>query len=226
MAVAFRKASEQCGVERNRRTRIDRIDAVLFVDHRALGDTPRAFAPFHTIEEAAEAHRVDFDAVEARAHVDRHARLRDRASPLDFRDCAAQEMLRTRSLAEGGLTGCDKSFEAAVEPGCGHRGPGVRGRAQLVPVPGVARERPTLHERGNRKLVLQIRHALTRARCPPCEAAPSIFRPRRARRLRSRRAPCAGSFRYPAPTPHATSPSAWRGSPPPARGPRTRPPCV
>src|SRR5258708_20410114 len=124
-------------------------------------------------------------------------------------------MLRTRSLAEGGLTGCDKSFEAAVEPSRGHRGPGVRGRAQLVPVPGVARERPTLHERGNRKLVLQIRHALTRARCPPCEAAPSIFRPRRARRLRSRRAPWPGPFPHPPPAPPPPPPPPLADPPPP-----------
>src|SRR2546430_5500836 len=122
-------------------------------------------------------------------------------------------MLRARSLAEGGLAGFDEILESPVEPGRGHRGPRVRGRAQLAPVSGVARERPVLHERGNRKLVLQIRHALTRARFPPCEAAPSIWPPRRARTTRSRRTPCAGCDRCPSRGANARRPSAWRDPP-------------
>src|SRR5207248_9316214 len=62
-----------------RSIRIDRVDAVLLVDHRAPRDPPRAVALLHPVEEAAAAHRVDFDAVEPRAHVDRHAGLRDRS---------------------------------------------------------------------------------------------------------------------------------------------------
>src|SRR2546428_400571 len=125
MAVAFRKAREQRRVERDLRTRIDRVDAVLLVDHRASRDAPDAFALLDPVEEAAGAHRVDFDAVEQGAHVDRHAGLRDRASALDFRDGAAQEMPRARSLSPGRLAGFDERVEAAVEPGRGHRGSGV-----------------------------------------------------------------------------------------------------
>src|SRR5438034_1369467 len=213
MPVAFRKAREKLWVERDPGVRIDRVDAVLLVDHRALCDPPRAIALLHPVEEAATAHRIDFDAVQPRAQVDRHAGLRDRTGAPDFRCGAAQEMLRARSLAEGGLAGFDELLESPVEPGRGHRGPRVRGRAQLAPVSGVARERPVLHERGNRKLVLQIRHALTRARFPPCEAAPSIWPPPRGRTPRSRRARCAGSCRCPSRGASALQPSAWRDPP-------------
>src|SRR6266852_504027 len=226
MAVAFRKARQKLRVERDLRIRIDRVDAVLLVDHRALEKAPDAVALLHPVEEAAAAHRVDFDAVELRAHVDRHAGLRDRAIALDFRRGAAQEMLRARSLAEGSFAGFDERVEAAVEPGRGHRGSRVRGRAQPAPVSGVARERPALHERGNRKLVLQIRHALTRARCPPCEAAPSIWRPRRARTTRSRRTPCAGCGRCPFRGANALRPSAWRDPPRRAGARRWRAACA
>src|SRR5882724_5214171 len=69
MAVAFRKARQKLRVERDLRIGIDRVDAVLLVDHRAPCDPPRAVALLHAVEEAAAAHRVDFDAVELRAHV-------------------------------------------------------------------------------------------------------------------------------------------------------------
>src|SRR5712691_637356 len=225
MPVAFRKARQKLRVERDPGIRIDRVDAVLLVDHRAPRDPPDAVALLHPVEEAAAAHRVDFDAVEARAHVDRHAGLRDRASAPDFSCGAAQEMLRARSLAEGSLAGFDESVEASVEPGRGHRGPGVRGRAQLAPISGVARERPVLHERGNRELVLQ-RHALTRARWPPCEAAPSTWPPPRARTPRSRPVRCAGSCRCPSPGANALRPSASRGPPRRAGARRWRAECA
>src|SRR5882672_534236 len=99
VAVALRKTPEQLRVERDPRLRIDRIEAVLLVDHRALGDAPGALALLDPVEETAVAHRVDLDPVEPRAHVDRHARLRDRAIAFDVGCRAAQEMLRPRSLA-------------------------------------------------------------------------------------------------------------------------------
>src|SRR5258706_493977 len=67
MAVALRKASEQLGVETEARLRIDRIDTVFFVDHRALDDPPSAVALLDPVEEAALAHGVDLDSVEPRA---------------------------------------------------------------------------------------------------------------------------------------------------------------
>src|SRR2546423_5638413 len=79
MPVAFGKAREELRVERDLRIGIDRVDAVLLIDHRAPCDPPHALALLHPVEEAAAAHRVDFDAVEPRAQVDRHARLRERA---------------------------------------------------------------------------------------------------------------------------------------------------
>src|SRR6266852_1872471 len=98
MPVTVRKARQKLRVERDLRIRIDRVDAVLLVDHRSPCDPPDAYTLFHPVEESAAAHRVDFDAVELRAHVDRHAGLCDRASAPDFRCGAAQEMLRARSL--------------------------------------------------------------------------------------------------------------------------------
>src|SRR6266545_6934582 len=157
MAVALRKAPEQRQVERNHRARIDRIDAVLFVDHAALRDAPVSPALFHPVEEAAVARRVDLDAVERRADHDRHAGLRDRARSVDLRDGSAEKMLRARSLAPGGLAGFDEVVESSVEPGGGHGRIRVRGRAQLLPVSRVARERPGLRERGDGELILQIR---------------------------------------------------------------------
>src|SRR5882672_10058925 len=52
MAVTLRKASEQLGIERESHLRIDRIDAVLFVDDRALDDAPGAVAFLDAIAEA------------------------------------------------------------------------------------------------------------------------------------------------------------------------------
>src|SRR5713226_8387808 len=101
MAIAFRKAPEQRQVERYHRARIDRIDAVLFVDHAALRDAPASIPLFHPVEEAAVAGCVDLDAVERRADHDGHARLRDRALSVDLSDRSAQKMLRARSPAPG-----------------------------------------------------------------------------------------------------------------------------
>src|SRR5882762_4167516 len=70
MTVTLRKASEQFRIERDPRHRIDRIEPVLLVDHRALGDAPGAPALLDPVEETAVAHRVDLDLVEPRAHAD------------------------------------------------------------------------------------------------------------------------------------------------------------
>src|SRR5712692_1979645 len=157
MAIAFRKAPEQRQVERNHRTRIDRVDAVFFVDHAALENAPASLALFHPVEEAAVARRVDLGTVELRTDHDGHAGLGDRASAVDLRGGPAEKMLRARSLAPRGLAGFDEVIESPVEPGGGHGRVRVRGRAQLLPVARVARERPALRERGDGKLILKVR---------------------------------------------------------------------
>src|SRR2546426_12491185 len=58
MPVAFRKAREQRGVERDLRTGIDRADAALLLDHQAPRDAPDAFALLDPLEAHAVAHRA------------------------------------------------------------------------------------------------------------------------------------------------------------------------
>jgi len=109
------------------------------------------FALLDPVEEAARAHRVDFDAVEQRAHVESTCgSARSRECPRFPRRCrpgnaaSAIPFSRTPRRIRRTRRSCRRTSR-------GHRGSGVRGRAQLAPVSGVARERPALHERGNRK---------------------------------------------------------------------------
>ena len=58
MAIAFRKAREELGVELRGRARIDRVEPVLLVDRLAQHQAPAALALFQEIVEPPGAHHV------------------------------------------------------------------------------------------------------------------------------------------------------------------------
>src|SRR5690606_14637539 len=95
---------------------IDRIEPILLVDRLAPHDRPAAIAAREEIVEAAGANRVDDDAVDARALVDRHFRLRDRAVADDVARVGAQEVDDADAALESRAPRARELRRGALEP--------------------------------------------------------------------------------------------------------------
>src|SRR5437868_10012033 len=79
MPVPFGKPVQERTLERDPRGRVDRVEAIHLVDRLSPHDGPPARALLEEIVEPSDARDVDEHAVDGRALIDRHPRLRDRS---------------------------------------------------------------------------------------------------------------------------------------------------
>src|SRR5260370_7501357 len=120
--IALRKTLEQRPIECELGRRIDRIEAVLFVNQPAQHQAPTPVALFEKIVKAPSADDVADDAVDRGTLRDRHLSLRDRARTSDFDGATTEKMQNAHAARPAVLVCFDELLEAALTP-CPHHAP-------------------------------------------------------------------------------------------------------
>src|SRR5262249_46650244 len=101
------------------------------------------------------------DPVDRSALRNRHLRLCEGAAARDVDGAAAEKMQDAHAARPALLIGGDEFLEAALEPRRHHAAVVVPGRAEAIPYPRVAPQRPIFHEFADGALVVVDAHWVT-----------------------------------------------------------------
>src|SRR5262245_45798914 len=146
VAVADGEPRQQRLIEVEHGGRIDRVDAILFVDQPAQHDAPATPPLLQEVVEAPGAHHVADDAVDRGALRYRHLGLGNRAGALDIDRGAAEEMQNPHAARVALLGDPDEFLERALEPGGPHLPVGVPDGAEAIHHQGIAPDRPVFNQ--------------------------------------------------------------------------------
>jgi hypothetical protein len=170
VAVTVGEPLQHAGVQRERRRRVDRVDAVLLVDRLPEHDRPPAVAAGEEVVEPAGAGDVAQHVVGHTPLHDRHLGLRDGPVPVQADVAAAQEVQDVDPALPALPADLDELLGRSLEPG-GHHGPAVvPGAAEGLPVTGIPGDRPGLHDIPDGEAVSE-RLVLVHEMRPPCFTA-------------------------------------------------------
>src|ERR1022692_3084887 len=149
VTVALRKLGEERNVELEDRARIDRIDAVFFVDRLGGYDRPTLIALFEEIVKASGAHHVAEDPVDGGALGNGHLGLSDRSRAGDIDGRSAEKMQDADALVPAFAADLDEALGGSLDPGCHHAALRMPDGAEPLPISRVAPDDPVFDDLSN-----------------------------------------------------------------------------
>ena len=146
MPVPFGKPVQERTVERDPRGRVDRIEAIHLVDRLSPHDGPPARALLEEIVEPSDARDVDEHAVDGRALIDRHPRLRDCAVAGDVARRSAEHVQNPHAALERLAARGDELARRPLKPCRAHPAVVVPLGREAIPIAGVAPQHPVVDD--------------------------------------------------------------------------------